>query len=193
MPTALEAVAVVVTVVAVYLTARQVVWCWPTALVSVSLYAVVFHQARLYADMGLQAVYFILSVYGWWAWLRGGEDHGELQVSVASWRQRALLLVLGAVGGGALGVVLWRHTDASLPYLDSFLTAYSLVAQWLMARKILDSWVLWIAVDVAYVGMFVFKGLLLTAGLYFGFIGLAVLGLVQWRRSMTPRPEGAAP
>jgi nicotinamide mononucleotide transporter len=181
----LEIVAVLVTIVAVWLTARQVIWCWPLALVSVTLYAVVFYQAKLYADMGLQAVYFVLALYGWWAWLHGGEDRGELRVTVARWRFRIGLVLLGAVSGCLLGLVLHRFTDASLPFMDSTLSSFSIVAQWLQTRKILEAWLLWIALDVVYVGMFVYKGLFLTAGLYAVFLWLAAVGFVSWRRSMT--------
>ena len=88
----LEYFAVVVTLVAVYLTARQIIWCWPLGMVSVVLYAAVFFQAKLYADMGLQGLYFALAAYGWWAWLHGGKDHGELRVSLASNRMRVGLI-----------------------------------------------------------------------------------------------------
>jgi len=184
MMTALELVAVVVTVAAVYLTARQIIWCWPLAMVSVTLYAVVFYQARLYADMGLQGIYFALAVYGWWAWLHGGDDHGTLRVSLASWQTRVALLSLGAISGFLLGLTLHRWTDASLPFMDSTLTSFSIIAQWMQTRKLLEAWLLWLAVDVFYVGMFVFKGLFLTAGLYAVFLYLALLGFVAWRRSM---------
>ena len=90
--TIFEWIAVVVTLLAVYLTARQVIWCWPTSLVSVVMSAVVFYQARLYADMGLQTVYFALALYGWWAWLHGGEDHGRLEVSRTPRRAAVLLM-----------------------------------------------------------------------------------------------------
>lgn len=180
----LEVVAVVVTIAAVWLTARQVIWCWPLALISVSLYAVVFFQAKLYADMGLQAVYFVLALYGWWAWLHGSEEHGELRVSLAGWSTRVGLVVLGALSGLLLGLTLERFTDASLPFMDSSLSSFSIVAQWLQTRKILGAWLLWIALDVFYVGMFVFKGLYLTAGLYAVFLWLASMGFISWRRSM---------
>ena len=85
---ALELAAVVVTLVAVYLTAKQIIWCWPIALVSVTMYAIVFHQAKLYADMGLQVIYFALAIYGWWAWLHGSEDHGRLEVTLTPWTAR---------------------------------------------------------------------------------------------------------
>jgi nicotinamide mononucleotide transporter len=187
---ALELVAVVVTLVAVYLTARQVIWCWPLAMVSVILYGIVFFQAKLYADMGLQAIYFVLAAYGWWAWLYGGEDHGELRVTLASWPLRSGLVVLGAAAGLVLGLTLHRLTDAALPFMDSTLTSFSIIGQWLQTRKILEAWLLWIAVDVFYVGMFIFKGLYLTAGLYAVFLYLAALGFVSWRRSMAEDTRG---
>ena len=180
----LEFVAVVLTLLAVFLTARQVIWCWPLAMVSVTLYAVVFFRAKLYADMGLQALYFGLAIYGWWAWLHGGEEHGELQVTLASTRTRVLLAFLGAAAGILLGQTLSRHTDASLPFMDSVLTSFSIVGQWMQTRKLLEAWLVWLGVDIFYVGMFLFKGLYLTAGLYAVFLVLAIMGFLSWRRSM---------
>jgi len=180
----LELVAVVVTVAAVYLTTRQVIWCWPLGMVSVTLYAVIFFQTRLYADMGLQGLYFALAAYGWWAWLYGGEDHGELAVTRTSGRMKLALVVLATIAGVTLGLTLRRFTDASLPFMDSSLTSFSIAAQWMQTRKLLESWLLWIAVDFFYVGMFVYKELYLTAGLYASFLVLATMGFVRWRRSM---------
>jgi nicotinamide mononucleotide transporter len=181
----LELVAVAVTLVAVYLTTRQVIWCWPLGMVSVTLYAIVFYEAKLYADMGLQGFYFALSVYGWWAWLHGGEDRSELRVSRAGWRLGLGALLVGAAFAALLGTLLARLTDASLPHLDSALTSFSLVAQFLATRKLLENWLLWIAVDVVYVGMFIYKGLYPTAALYAAFLVLAAVGFARWRRSMT--------
>ena len=181
----LEWTAVAVTLVAVYLTTRQNIWCWPLGLVSVSLYALVFRDARLYADMGLQALYFALAVYGWWAWLHGGEDHGKLRVSLASNRLRLPLAATGLVAGLLLGRILGRYTDASLPLMDSLLTSFSVIAQWMQTRKLLEAWLVWIALDVFYVGMFVYKKLYPTAGLYAVFLVLAGLGFIEWRKSMT--------
>lgn len=184
----LELVAVALTLVAVYLTTRQVVWCWPLGMVSVTLYAVVFYEARLYADTGLQGLYFALAAYGWWAWLHGGEDHGELRVTATPARLRAVLLVAAALGGILLGQALNRFTDASLPFMDSLLTSFSIAAQWMQTRKLLESWLVWLAVDVLYVGMFLYKELYLTAGLYAIFLGLATMGFLEWRRSMRAPP-----
>ena len=189
----LELVAAVLTLVAVYLTARQIIWCWPLAMVSVTLYAAVFYDARLYADMGLQALYFGLAVYGWWAWLHGGEDHGELEVSLTSRRTRTVLVVVATLGGVLLGQTLTRFTNASLPFMDSMLTSFSIAAQWMQTRKLLESWLVWLAVDVFYVGMFLYKELYLTAGLYTVFLVLAAMGFMQWRRSMRRTGLKAAP
>ncbi len=180
----LELVAVVLTLVAVYLTTRQIIWCWPLGMVSVTLYTVVFYDARLYADMGLQGLYFALAAYGWWAWLRGGEDHGELEVSLTSRQTRVVLVVVATLSGVLLGQTLTRFTNAALPFMDSLLTSFSIAAQWMQTRKLLESWLVWLAVDVLYVGMFLYKELYLTAGLYAVFIVLAAMGFVQWRRSM---------
>ena len=189
----LELVAAALTLVAVYLTARQIIWCWPLAMVSVTRYAAVFYAARLYADMGLQALYFGLAVYGWWAWLHGGEDHGELEVSLTSRRTRVVLVVVTTLGGVLLGQTLTRFTNASLPFMDSMLTSFSIAAQWMQTRKLLESWLVWLAVDVFYVGMFLYKDLYLTAGLYTVFLVLAAMGFTEWRRSMRRTGLKAAP
>lgn len=167
-----------------YLSARENIWSWPTAILNVSLYTFIFMQAGLYSDMGLQVVYLVLSIYGWYQWLRGGENHTTLKVSRAS--PRVWLI------GGALAIVAWlalaRYTSTlpgvSLPYVDSGLTALSLLAQWMMTRKILENWILWIIADIVYVPMYISKELYVTAGLYSVFLVLAIMGFIGWRRSL---------
>ena len=180
----LELIAAVVGAVSVYLSVRQNIWSWPTAIVNVVLYTLVFHDAKLYADMGLQVIYAVLSVYGWYEWLHGGENKTELLVSRTGPRLGAALSLVALAGAGILGVVLRGATDAALPFMDSFLSSTSLVAQWMMTRKKLENWLVWIAVDVLYVGMFIFKHLYLTAGLYAVFLALAVRGYIDWHRSL---------
>ena len=184
-----EVLAVVFGIISVYLSTREHIWSWPTALVNVALYFVVFFEAKLYADMGLQVVYFGLSLYGWYEWLYGGANRTELHVSRTTRPLGVRLLIIGVVCAAVLGTILARFTDAALPYVDSVTTSTSLVAQWMMTRKILENWLVWAAVDVVYVGMFIFKHLYLTAGLYTVFFVLAVMGYVQWKRSLTQRRE----
>jgi nicotinamide mononucleotide transporter len=136
--------------------------------------------------MGLQPVYLALSIYGWYEWLHGGAQRTELQVSRATPRLLGALAVINIVTWVSLAAIL-RRTDAALPWLDALLTTTSLVAQWMMTRKILESWLLWIAVDVVYVPMFFSQRLYATALLYAAFLVLAVMGFVEWRRSLVRR------
>jgi len=171
--------------IAVYLTAKEIVWCWPVGLVNVGLYTLVFWNAKLYADAGLQVVYAVLCLVGWWQWGRGGPGFGALHVTRSTPVELGVLAAVGAAGTLLLGTFLHRATDASFPYLDSALTSFSLVAQGMQTRKRFESWALWIAVDVVYVGMYLVKQLRLTAVLYAVFIALAVLGHREWKRSLS--------
>lgn len=192
----IEWIAAIAGAVSVYLSAREKILSWPTAILNVSLYIFIFYESGLYSDMGLQVVYLILSIYGWYQWLHGGEHRTPLHVSYAT--ARAWVTVAG------IGLVFWlglaRYTSAlegvSYPYLDSGLTTLSLIAQWMMTRKIIENWVLWIIADIFYVPMYVAKGLYVTAVLYAVFLGLAAIGLINWRRSFArdhaPVPQPAA-
>jgi nicotinamide mononucleotide transporter len=180
----LEAVGVVTGILGVWLTTRQKIWCWPVGIVSVASFIVVFGRAKLYGAMGLQVVYVLLLAYGWYAWLHGGEDRGALKVSRLPRRLALGLLVLGAAASGVAGYWLRVETDHVLPYIDGFSTSFSLVAQWMQARKYLENWLVWVVVDVVYVGMSLSQGLTLTAGLYAVYVGLALVGFRDWRRSI---------
>ena len=180
----IETAAVVFGIVSVWLSTREHIWSWPTAIVNVLLYVIVFRDAKLYADMGLQVVYAAISVYGWWHWLHGGVGDGVLPVARTPARLMVTLAVIAAIASALLGQLLARATDAALPWMDATLAATSLVAQWMLTRKLLENWLVWIALDVCYVGMFIYKQLYQTAGLYAVFLVLAVMGYSGWRRSM---------
>lgn len=192
--TPIEATAAVFGVISVYLGTRQNILSWPAALVNVALYTVVFRGARLYADMGLQVIYFVLSAYGWYEWTYGGANRTVLRVSRATPRTWLVLAVVNLLAWVALGSFLSRSTNAALPWLDALLSTTSLCAQWLMTRKVLEHWALWIALDAVYVPMFISRGLYATAGLYTIFLVLAVLGWREWKHSLqasaplTPAP-----
>lgn len=179
----LEPIAVVLGVFCVWLTIRQNIWCWPTGLVQVVLYIYIFAAAKLYSDVILQVVYVVLQIYGWWHWLAGGERENQLPVTRISHRANLLYLLVVAMGTAAWGWVMHHYTDASLPYPDAFTTVTSLVAQWLLAQKRLESWWYWIAVDVVAIGVYLHKDLQLTAGLYAVFLCMATAGFFAWRAS----------
>jgi nicotinamide mononucleotide transporter len=181
----LELLAVIFGVVSVYLSTREKIWSWPTALVNVSLYTVLFYRTGLYSDTGLQVVYFVLSVYGWYEWLYGGTGRTTLTVSRTSGDTWRALAAIGVVSWAVIGYVTSRMRGTSIPYLDAATTTTSLIAQWMMTRKLLENWTVWIVVDVVYVGMFIYKGLYLTAGNYAIYLLLAVFGHIAWKRSLT--------
>jgi nicotinamide mononucleotide transporter len=184
----IEIVAAVILLISVVLSAIENIWSWPTAIIGVALYIVVFYQAKLYADMGLQFIYIAISIYGWYEWLHGGEEQGELRVSKAPMPILLTGSLVAATFTLALGLFLRHFTDAALPFADSALTSFSLLAQFLMARKYIENWYIWIIVDVFYIAMFMFKHLYPTAVLYAAFIGACTLGLVQWRRAVSVYP-----
>jgi nicotinamide mononucleotide transporter len=183
----LETIAAITGGISVWLSTRENILSWPTALINVALYTVVFYEARLYADMGLQVIYFALSVYGWYEWLHGGANRTELHVTRTPRRRIVTLGLIGLAGALALGTILGRLTNAAQPMLDSTLSSFSLVAQYMMTRKYLENWALWIALDVVYVGMFIYKSLPQTAVLYAVFLVLAVMGHMQWKKALLAR------
>ena len=169
----------------VWLVTRQSIWSWPLGVLNAVFYMVVFSRTGLYSDTGLQVVYFVLSLYGWYHWLRGGPQHEAVVVTRTPRRTWAIVAGIAVVVWVLLSSITRRIPGAALPQLDAALVAISLVAQWMMTRKLLENWLLWIAVDVVYIGLFINRGLPLTAVLYAVFLGLAILGYVQWRRSTT--------
>ncbi len=179
-----ELVAVAFGLLSVYLAAREHIISWPTAIVNVAIFFVLFWRAKLYADAVLQLVYLVLSVYGWYEWRFGGAQHSRLRVSRATRRHWLVIVPLFLVGGVGLGALLARYTDSPVPYFDALLTAASLVAQWMMTRKLLENWVIWIAADLVYVPLFIQRGLPLTAVQYAVFLLLAALGWHGWRQSL---------
>lgn len=163
---------------------RQSLWCWAAGLANALLFVVVFFGARLYGAMALQGVYAALMLYGWWEWLRGGEQGSGVAVARTPRRWVLGLAALGIAGAIVAGLVLRYRTDAALPWWDGAMTSLSLVAQFMTTRKWIENWHLWILVDVVYVGMYASQGLYPTAALYAAFVVLAVLGLLEWGREL---------
>lgn len=187
----LEILAVLVNALGVWLTTRRTLWCWPVGLVGVLLYGWIFFEVKLYSDMLLQLAFALLQGYGWWRWKTGRIDAGAIRVERLADGQLRSDLIAGALAGTALGFAMHSLTDAALPWLDAQLSAFSLVATLWAARRQLASWWLWIVLDAIYVGLYLFKDLPLTAGLYAAFIVLAALGLRDWGAALA-RQENPA-
>ena len=186
-----EALAVVFNLAYVVLAIFESVLCWFAGFLGAGLTLVVFLHARLYGATALQVVYMALMVYGWYEWRHGGAKGGELAVSRTPARWRLGLGVAGLAFAAGFGLLLKHGTDAALPFWDAGTTSFSLVAQFMTTRKWIESWLVWIAVDIVYTGMLVSQELGLMAALYVGYLVLAVLGYLRWRRSLrgAPVPE----
>lgn len=185
--TPLELVSFVLSIITVLLNIRQSHWAWLFAIVSSATYGVVFFGARLYGDMGLQLVFITVSVWGWHQWLHGGTQHDPLRVTRLDRAGRNRSILGWLAGFVLLAAFLDAFTDTDVPYADGFLTAGSLVGQLLLSRKKVENWIVWIVVDVLYVGLYLSKGLFLTAILYTLFIGMAFVGLRAWQRTIDRR------
>jgi nicotinamide mononucleotide transporter len=172
----------------VWLVAKQHLWNWPIGLANNVLFLLLFATAGLYADAGLQVIYMILAVYGWWSWRFGGAQHDGLQVSAMPGRTAWLLGAATLLATLGLWALLDRVTDSSVPLWDAVTTALSLAATYGQTRKYLQCWWIWIAADVLYVPLYASKGLWLTAGLYVGFILLCLNGYLSWRRDLRQAP-----
>jgi nicotinamide mononucleotide transporter len=148
------------------------------------LFLIVYANARIYGAAGLQAVYVVVSIYGWYQWLHGGAGHGRLAVSRTPARWGGALAAFGVTASLALGLVLKHRTDDALPIADAAVTAFSLVAQWMATRKWLENWLLWMVLNVSNVAICLSQGLYPMSALYAFFFVLAVGGFREWRRSM---------
>jgi nicotinamide mononucleotide transporter len=156
---------------------------WPLAILSSLMYGLLFADSKLYGEAALQIVFVIVAFWGWWEWLRGtGADGAPLRVHRLSARLRVLAIAGTLAAWPQLGWLLDRFTDSDVPYLDALPTVGSLVGQFLLGRKLVENWLVWLAVNVVSVGLFAVKGLWLTVILYTLFAVLSVVGWRAWRR-----------
>lgn len=172
--------------VTVWFVVRQQVANWPIGIVNVVLLMLVFWSAGLYADAGLQIVYIVLGIYGWWLWTFGGERRTRLTVRTTTGSEWLGLAVAGVLLTAAVWYFLTRFTESTVPLADAVTTALSLLATYGQCRKLVESWWLWIAADLIYIPLYGYKDLWLTALLYIVFAGLCVVGLRAWRAALHP-------
>lgn len=186
----LEVVAFALSVAMVVCNIRVNVVGWPLAIASSLLYMLLFWNSRLYGDASLQVFFAIVAAWGWWQWLRGTDEQGQaLRVRNLGARGRTSLLVALAIAWPATALFLRRVTDTDVPWWDAFPTAASVVGQWLLGRKYVENWPVWIVVDVVGAALFAYKGLWLTTLLYVVFVAMASVGWRSWIvRAANERP-----
>lgn len=182
----IEVFGAVAGIVYVILEIRQNIWLWPLGLVTSAIYVFVFFTSKFYADMGLQAYYVFISVYGWYWWLKGGRKFkaGTLPVTRVSMKLAAILLFVFIILFAGIWLVLVNYTDSPVPLGDAFTTALSIVATWMLARKIIEHWILWIIADIVSMGLYIYKGLYPTVLLFAVYTVMAVIGYREWRKTM---------
>jgi nicotinamide mononucleotide transporter len=179
-----EAVAAVITAFSIWLATKENIWYYPTGLVALVMYTWIYFNAKLYAESVLQVVCFGLMLYGWYEWLHGGANRKELPVTHAPGWAWGWGITSGVIGSALVIAVQLRFTDNPNPYVDSSLLVWSLVAQWMTARKWIENWVLWIVINTFSVPLYVVRDLWFTAALYVALWILAIVGYVQWRRTL---------
>jgi nicotinamide mononucleotide transporter len=185
----LEIVAFVLAIVMVVLNIRVHPGAWPLAITSSLLYFLLFWNSKLYGDASLQLLFVVVAFWGWWQWLRGtAADGSSLVVRPLGTRGRWAVVAAIALLWPATGWFLKTHTDTDVPWWDAFPTAASVVGQWLLGRKHVENWPVWIAVNSVGVGLFAYKALWLTVFLYAVFIVMSVVGWRAWQR-LAPAPK----
>lgn len=178
----LELFANLFTLVSVYLANRNSVYTWSVGIAGTALFAIVFYQVQLYADVTLQFFFIGSSIYGWWNWVNGGADNAELPISRISFSKLIGCFLISFLVVGGYGYLLFKLTDASFPFIDSMVLAFSIVAQLLLMARKLETWIFWIIVDIIAVPLFASKELYVTSFIYFIFLVNAVFGLINWIR-----------
>ena len=168
----------------VWLVAKQHLLNWPIGIANNLVFLALFATAGLYADAGLQVVYILLALYGWWAWMYGGSQHDTLRVGHTPRKTAIVLAAATVLATLGLWGLLDRMTDSTVPLWDAATTALSLAATYGQTRKHLECWWIWMAADVLYVPLYASKGLWLTALLYVGFFLLCLNGYLSWRKDL---------
>jgi nicotinamide mononucleotide transporter len=175
-----EAAAVVLGIAYLLLAMREKIWCWYAAFASTAIYLFLFWNVNLLMESALQLYYLGMAVYGWWHWHRG--SNGDTELPIRRWSPgqhlgaAALVLSLAA----ASGILLQRHSDAAMPFLDSFTTWGAVLATWMVARKILENWLYWVLIDSLSIYLYLDRGLYLTALLFLLYIIIALFGFGLW-------------
>jgi nicotinamide mononucleotide transporter len=186
----IESLGVALGVACVWLLVKENIWNWPTGIANNILYIYIFFVTGLYADTGLQFVYIAIAIYGWWNWLHGGKNHSELGVSEASLATLGGYTAMAALTTAILYFILHRFTPSNVPFWDGLTTAIFLIAQYMMSRKVVENWWFWIVGDVLSIGLYIYKGLNQTAGLYTVMMILSVMGLREWQKAARREPAG---
>lgn len=182
----IEVLGAVTGLIYLYLEIKQNIWLWPLGIVTSAFYIYVFFTTKFYADMGLQVYYLVISFYGWWHWLYGGgsSETDELPITKTSMKQWFYISLASIVLFVLMVFVLKNFTDSPVPYGDAFVTSLSITATWMLARKLIEQWWIWVVVNLVSLVLFIWKGLYPTSILFFFYFTMAVVGYFEWKKEM---------
>lgn len=182
----IEIAATIFSLIGVYLTTKRVVWCWPISIIAVVLTTLVYWEANLMAEMSLQAYYLLAAVFGWVMWTREDSTHGTIKVQRFPLKYGYILGLIIFIAAVSMGLFFDCYTESDLPYLDSAIAAASLAATWMMVKRYLENWLLWIVIDSGCVGLYLYKELYWFAALFGLYTLLAVRGYRDWKTALNP-------
>ncbi len=182
----IELLGAILGIVYIFFSIRQSILTWPVGLLTSALYVSVFFSTKLYADMGLQMYYIVISIYGWheWIWGNSATKSEPLKVSRLNFRLGILLAAISFMLFILMWFILDNYTDSTVPVADSLATSLSIVATWMLARKILEHWLVWIFVDAFSIGLFLYKELYPTVILFAVYTIMAVVGYIEWKKEI---------
>lgn len=182
--TALEFAAVSFGLLSVYLARNENIWLYPIGLLNVGLYVYICFFAKLYADMGINIFYFVMSIYGWYNWGRKDKNKKHIPITYCSIKQHIISLSVFAFSFVLLYFILKKFTDSTVPLLDSLTTAIFIVGMWLQTIKKIENWIYWIVGDALVIPLFIYKELAFTAIQFLVFLIIAVSGYVEWKKKL---------
>ncbi len=181
----IELLGALLSIVYLFLSIRKNILLWPIGIMSAALYMIVFFQTKFYADMGLNSYYFFISIYGWVTWSKAGkkDSPGMPVVRTGLFRGFVLFAIMLLLFLG-MGYLLERFTDSPIPYWDAFTTAGSFVATWMLTKKMIEHWIVWVIIDLVSLGLYLYRGLYPTAVLFAIYTTMAVIGYIQWKKTL---------
>jgi nicotinamide mononucleotide transporter len=178
--TVLEWVAAGLGLINIALLVFRSVWNYAFGIASVAIYIFIFRETRLYAESALQVFFVLAQMWGWYLWIKVGDEDSRVPVRWLDWGSRVVWIAVTAAISINLGWVMHRYTNAVMPFADSAIAGASVAAQVLLAYRRVENWMLWILIDVAAVGLYINRGLYPTAGLYGGMLVMSLVGLREW-------------
>ena len=180
----IEFCAALFSIIGVWLTTKQIIWCWPVALAGLLLYAYIFFYSQIYLQAILQIFYIAMTLYGWYNWIHGGENSSELKISRLKGKESLIYFITWLIFSLIFGYLFNRYTQDPLPWLDSLTSVCGIITTYLMAKKILENWIIWIVNDIIVVGICFYQKLYISSVLYIIFIILAIYGFIEWRKEL---------